>query len=133
MTVANQVFATPPGKTRPLGVTILAILNALGGIMTLIGGVAAIGVTSTGIFASLGIIVGGFTIIIGLFQLIVAWGLWTGKKWAWLLALIFGILGVIFGILGLIGGGMTGIVSLLINAIIVYYLMRPEVKAFFGR
>lgn len=111
----------------------MAILNALGGIMTLLGGVTAIGVTSTGIFASLGIIVGGFAIIIGLFQLIIAWGLWTGKKWAWFLALIFGILGVIFGILGLIGGGMTGIVSLLINAIIVYYLLRPEVKAFFGR
>ncbi|NLT38212.1 MAG: DUF2127 domain-containing protein [Methanomassiliicoccus sp.] len=111
----------------------MAILNALGGIMTLIGGVAAIGVTSTGILAPLGIVFGGFTILIGLFQLIIAWGLWTGKKWAWLLALIFGILGVIFGILGLIGGGFTGIVSLLINAIIVYYLMRPEVKAFFGR
>jgi hypothetical protein len=133
MTVANQVFATAPGKTRPLGVTILAILNALGGIVTLLGGVAAIGVTSTGMFASLGIIVGGFTIIIGLFQLIIAWGLWTGKKWAWFLALIFGILGVIFGILGLIGGGLSGIISLLINAIIVYYLLRPEVKAFFGR
>jgi uncharacterized membrane protein (DUF2068 family) len=68
-------------------------------------------------------------ILIGLFQLIVAWGLWTGKKWAWVLALILGILGVISALFSL----PTGIVSLLINGVIVYYLFTKPVKAFFGR
>lgn len=133
MTATNQPFNAAPAKARPIGVTILAILNALGGIITLLGGAAAIMVTSTGILAGLGVAIGGFMILIGIFQLLVAWGLWTGKKWAWFLALIFGILGVILGLMSLVGGGLTGIVSLLINAIIVYYLFTPKVKAFFGR
>ena len=96
-------------------------------------GLLALGGTLGGIFAALGVVLGGIMLLLGLFQLFVAWGLWTGKRWAWFLALIFGILGIIFGLLSLIGGNVTSVVSLLINAVIVYYLYTQPVKAFFGR
>lgn len=35
--------------------------------------------------------------------------------------------------MGLLGGSLTSVVSLLINAVIVYYLYTQPVKAFFGR
>ena len=92
-------------------------------------GFLVLGGTLGGIFAALGVVLGGIMLILGLFQLFVAWGLWTGRKWAWILALIFGVLGVIFAIINL----PSGIISLLINGVIIYYLFTPQVKAFFGR
>lgn len=112
--------------------TILAVLNALAALSFIFIGVFAIGVTGTGIFAIIGIIVGGVAILIGLVQLIIAYGLWAGKGRAWFIALIFGILGIIFGLLSL-AGGITGILGLVISLIIVYYLFQPSVKAYFGR
>jgi len=77
-------------------------------------------------------IIGGILIVIGLLDLGFAWGLWTGKGWAWILALIFAILGIIGSVLSLVRGGLGAIVILLLDAVIVYYLTRPNVKAFFG-
>lgn len=133
MTTTTQSYTPAPATVRPLGVTILAVLNALSGLAMLAAGAVAFGVTSGSIFAALGIILAVFMVLLGLFQLFIAWGLWTGRRWAWFLALIFGILGVIFGLMGLLGGSLTSVVSLLINVVIVYYLYTQPVKAFFGK
>jgi len=82
---------------------------------------------------ALGAAIGGITLIMGLIQLVIAWGLWTGKGWAWLLGLIFGVLGILMALASMVGGNFSSLVSLAINAIIVYYLYTPPVKAFFGR
>lgn len=125
-------------KTRPTGVTIIAILEALGGIIMLLFG---LGMVALGTFVAipggmmpgvLGMMAGflGFVfIIIGVLSLIFAWGLWTGQSWAWTLTLVFAILGVIFGLLSLPGS----IIQIIIQVIIIYYLFRPNVKAFFGK
>lgn len=135
MTTTTQSYTPAPATVRPLGVTILAVLNALSGLAFLASGAGAmaVGASVGSIFAALGMFIGVILILIGLFQLFVAWGLWSGKKWAWFLALIFGILGVLFGLVGLIGGNITSVLSLLISAVIVYYLYTQPVKAFFGR
>lgn len=133
MTAVNQPYAPVPAtKVRPLGVTILAVLNALSALSFIFIGVGMIAVTATGILAGLGIILGGFVILIGVVQLLIAFGLWKGWGWAWFVALIFGILGIIFGLLSLTSG-LTGILGLVINIVIVYYLFQPRVKAYFGR
>ncbi len=92
-------------------------------------GILALGGAAGGIFAALGVVLGGVMLIMGLFQIFVAWGLWTGRSWAWILALIFSVLGVIFAIISL----PNGIISLLINGVIIYYLFTKPVKAFFGK
>lgn len=112
----------------------MAVLNALGGIMTILGGLAIVGVSAVaGVFGAFGAVIGGIMLLLGLLQLFVAWGLWTGKGWAWLLGLIFGILGIIMALASMVTGNFSSLVSLAINAIIVYYLYTPPVKAFFGR
>jgi|ADurb_Cas_03_Slu_FD_contig_31_2442965_length_1051_multi_12_in_0_out_0_2 hypothetical protein len=133
MTTATQPYNAPV-KVRPLGVTILAILSALGGIMAILGGMAIMGVSALASeIGALGAAIGGITLIMGLIQLVIAWGLWTGKGWAWLLGLIFGVLGILMALASMVGGNFSSLVSLAINAIIVYYLYTPPVKAFFGR
>lgn len=116
-------------KTRPTGVTILAVLEligsvvyigfgafmgALGGMMGTVEGWAA-GLISA-VFVGLGLV--GF---------VMAWGLLKGKTWAWTITLILTIIGLIISI------PSFNIIGLIINGIILYYLFRPHVKSFFGK
>lgn len=113
-------------SVRPTGVTILAILEFLGGISALFGG-AGIFVLGT-LLEPIIMIIGVILLIMGIINFIIGWGLWTLKGWAWLLALIFGIINIILGIYPTINW-----ISIIINLIIVLYLWQPDVKAAFGR
>lgn len=124
-------------KERPLGVTILAILEIISAVVCF--GYAALisvlWVDAAGAllgpfgaaFAVLAWVIAGILAVIGIISLVIAYGLWTGKGWAWLLALIFAIIGLIIGIFSL------NIITIVIDAVILYYLTRPHVKAFFGK
>jgi MFS family permease len=125
---------------RPFGVTLLAILAIIDALMAF-GAASIVGFMfgmmgsmipgAGGIFAGIGMIIAGVAVIFGLIYLLLAWGLWTGKGWAWTVMMIFSILGLIGGIISLIT--LVGIVPLIINILILYYLTRPHVKAFFGK
>jgi hypothetical protein len=125
---------------RPTGITILAILGFIGGILALLGGALFLAVASSGILSSYGMgmfsgfvsVFGGVIIVVGLFAIFVSWGMWSGKSWAWYLAVILYAIGVVFGLVILIAGALTGIVSLLIEVLLLWYMFRPHVKAFFG-
>lgn len=131
-------------QTRPTGVTILAVLEILVALSLLAGGIGFIVVAgllgivgaefipSTLLGEFLGPFLGVMGIglaVIGLIGFLLAWGLWTGKSWAWTVTIIFAILGVISGLLGL----PSGIVTVILNGLIFYYITRPAVKAFFGK
>ena len=117
---------------RPTGVTILAILEAIAGVYYLATGFN-VSIYRTlvrlafGIASIDSIFVGAALIIIGLVSLFLAWGLWTGKGWARMTALVFAILSLI---VSLISRNLFGLV---IDLIIVYYLTRPNVKQFFTK
>ncbi|MCS7136646.1 MAG: hypothetical protein RMJ14_05865 [Nitrososphaerota archaeon] len=122
---------------RPFGVTVLAILEIIAGLI-LIGIGAIIGAAGmmAGVIPYVGWVFGPIfialaviIIILGLISFVVAYGLWTGKGWAWTVALILSIIGIIINLFSLPGG----IVGIIINVIIIYYLTRPHVKAFFGK
>jgi hypothetical protein len=109
-------------KHRPLGVTIIAVLNLIGGIIAIAVGVPAL-------IVGVGIVL----IAVGIASLAMAYGLWKGKRWAWTITLILSGIGIIFG-LASIGAGHTGaVIEIIIYAVIIYYLYRPNVKAFFGK
>lgn len=102
-------------KHRPLGVTIIAIL-------TLIAGIA---------FIAIGI---GFALIaIAIAYFVMAYGLWEGRSWAWTLTLILSAIGIIFAIASIAAGNIGAVFHIILNAVIIYYLYRPNVKAFFGK
>ncbi len=122
---------------RPLGVVILVILQVIGGIFWLGASASAfVGAGMAAMVPVFGWLAGGVLVILGLIALFlgllsffVAYGLWNGRAWAWTLAILFSLLGIIMGILSLPGG----ILNILIGIVVIYYLTRPHVKAFFGK
>jgi lysylphosphatidylglycerol synthetase-like protein (DUF2156 family) len=115
-------------KNRPLGVTIIAILAIIGGISSVLGGLTVLAIVPI-----LGIILGGILIIIGLAYFAVAYGLWKGLKWAWVFTLIVSVIGIIVGLGSIVVGNVGSLFHVIVNAIVIYYLYRPNVKAYFGK
>jgi hypothetical protein len=137
-----------PAK-RPTGVTIIAILNIISGIIMLIGGVALVAIGSAlhsafdgtdpgmsilaGMSGAFGIAMGGIIFALAIFSFIVAYGLWNGKGWAWTLTVVLSIISIALNAISLAGANFGGIISMIISAVILYYLYRPHVKAYFGK
>jgi hypothetical protein len=119
-------------KQRPLGVSIIAILAAIGGIAFLIANEAKIGTVTAGIGVSL------IPIPLSIAYLVMAFGLWKGKGWAWTITIVISLIGITLGAASLgtlliVTENIGAILSVAINAIIIYYLYRPNVKVFFGK
>ena len=109
------------------------------------------GFQSVGPFIGMILLVTGIALlIIGIGYLVVSYGLLKGKKWAWKVTIVLTILSiavqVISGITNSIltisitnessavaAGLMGQIIGIAINLVILYYLYRPHVKAFFGK
>jgi hypothetical protein len=120
---------------RPTGITILAILAALGGIFAVLGGLTALGIGVIGGFAGSGFIAGMGTLggllllAIGIVQLYVAWGTWNLQPWAWTWLVVVAAINLVIALTD----WRNSLFSLIVNAVIVYYLFRSEVKTAFGR
>ncbi|MBS7287319.1 MAG: DUF2127 domain-containing protein [Candidatus Freyarchaeota archaeon] len=87
-----------------------------------------------GIGGGLGLAAGLPAIIIGIIDLIIAWGLLSLKGWARILAIVFAILSLLGGIMSLFPLSLTsiiGIILIIINIVILWYLFKPEVKSAF--
>lgn len=144
---------------RPTGVTVLAVLSILAAIAFLVGGAGLIVVglvigtyagsqltnqiTSSG-YAGLASLtagtialvftaIGAILLILGFLYLAVAIGFLGGRGWAWTLGMVGYIIGIVIDIVQIAFGSYTSAAGLIIGIIIVYYLTRPHVKAFFGK
>jgi hypothetical protein len=156
-------------KSRPLGVTIIAILNIIGGIIMLVFGIGLItlgavlptlppsvfnqsqiegnftagqvpipaGAPPMGLqsfLGGLGIAFGAVLVALAIVSFIVAYGLLKGKGWAWTVTLILSIISIVWNAITIAtAANFGGIISIIISAVIIYYLYRPHVKAFFGK
>ncbi len=106
---SNFSAATPPRIPRPLGVTILGVLQILGSLVVLSGGLASF------VYGPIGLII----FPLALLPLIFAVALFTGHNWARILMLIGAVLDII------------SIVGILWGVILLWYLTRPNVVAYF--
>ena len=79
------------------------------------------------------IAVGAFTIALGIVSFIVAYGLMKGLGWAWIVNIVLSIISIISNAISIASGNFGGIVSIIISGVILYYLYRPHVKAYFGK
>jgi hypothetical protein len=151
-------------QSRPRGVTIIAILIIIAGVLSLpIGiGLIVLGplILNVSPNSNLGsqidphvlglifLVFGAISLALGVANLVMAYGLWKGKGWAWTISIILLFIGIaidmIFisitsaGIFSNTGSNPSGdivssIVGTGISAFIVYYLYRPHVRAYFGK
>lgn len=136
---------------RPIGITILAILAGIFGILLVIGGVlvaalasviselveanaSAFGFTGMGVdfgalFTAALVGIAAIGVIFGVLHFAIAYGFWIGAGWSRWLAIVLSILGIIGGVIVL----PSGIVLIGVYALILWYLMQPYVKTFFGQ
>lgn len=115
-------------RYRPFGVTIIAILLAIAGVGSFLSGL-----TVLALIPILGIILAGIFFIIGLAYFAVAYGLWSGSSWAWLVTLILCGIAIIVGLGSIVIGHVGSLFLIIINGIVIYYLFRPNVKTYFGK
>lgn len=128
---------------RPTGITIIAILMIIGGLILLFTGIAPlflgplISLDSDGSSNALGflITIGGLVLVaLGIASLIVSWGLLKGKGWARTITLIISIIAIIFGIISLVSSqDLIHIIEIIVYGIIIYYMFTDKVKLFFGK
>jgi hypothetical protein len=88
------------------------------------------------LFGGFSIAIGIVLIAIAIVSFVVAYGLLKGKGWAWTVTLILSIISIVFNAISIAataGANLGGIISIIISAVIIYYLYRPHVKAYFGK
>lgn len=166
----------------PTGVTIIAILTIIGGIVLCFGRISALTLGAS--FAavpigsmiseqqqqqlqpeiqneaelevimqfvgSIGLVIGAIVLTVGIGYLVVSYGLLKGKGWAWTITVVLTIISIVVQIISviptsmfnasfpsdmnaLVSGIIAHIVGLAVNGVILYYLYRPNVKAYFGK
>jgi hypothetical protein len=125
---------------RPLAVTVMAVLAIIGGLLGIAAGLGLLGVSvfaavagtapQTGTLDPASIGLGAAALSIGGLNLVFGFGAWLMLRWAWLFGLIVQILSVVQVVAGWLINGFAvgGVMILVINAGLLYYLLMPEVK-----
>lgn len=130
---------------RPTGVTVIAILSLISGLLGLCGvspllGISVIGaIIPTGvtqILGAIGIVVSALLVVGPILQIIFAYGAWNLRSWAWWFGIVatgISVLGVIIGIIGSGGAAVPTIVTNALLPIIIFiYLLVPDVRRAFS-
>ena len=131
-----------PTAARPTGITILAVLSAIGGVFLILFGIGAVagggvlGAAATGLpLAGLLSVIGLIALVVGVADLVLAYGFWNLRPWGWQLGAALQVVSVIVAILEYLSfGGITNvIISIVVSGVILYYLNTPTVRQAFGR
>ncbi len=138
-------------KKRPTGVTVIAVLVIIGGILLLLAGIGVVAVGSLSISQIIGlgfVIIGAIILAVGIGFLVVSYGLLKGKRWSWTITVILLFIGIAIDVASIIIFGYFtfnmdtstflinnsgSIASIIISVIILYYLYRPHIKSYFGK
>ncbi len=137
----GAAFGAGPGAPsflagqRPLGIMIIAVLAGIGALVGLWTGLQYLQAADYWGAASDTVRGIGFIILlVSVAWIVVAWGLWTLRPWAWIAAGAVAGVSVGLQVLALVndsrdpGGSLIQIVA---NAAIIYYLSTPPVRAIF--
>ena len=119
-------------SARPTGITILAILAGVGGVVMAIGGIG-IFVLGTVAFGGLGALLGLAFLAVAALYIAFCVGALQLKPWAWPLGVVGAAASAILSALQLLGGDLSQIIGIAIAGAILYYLNQPSIKALFGK
>ena len=135
-------------QEKPLGVDLLAIVMVISGIFAVFSGIdalyfasflASVAPINTAVDGTLDAVAaysavwGSIILALGIGSFIVAYGVLHGRSWGWSGAVALAIIGIVIPIMNMIAGYWPSIFTLILSGIVLYYLSRPQVKAYFGR
>jgi len=117
---------------RPVGVIVIAVIAAAGGLLSLFGAASVFAGNATGP-TWLAIVVA----IFGVLGLALGVGFYTGRRWAWMGGIVIYIISILLGILEIVYGGTVGgvggVIRIVAGIVIPLYLTRVGPKSFFGK
>ncbi|TMI08199.1 hypothetical protein E6H34_05000 [Candidatus Bathyarchaeota archaeon] len=117
---------------RPVGVRIIALVAAAGGLLSLFGAASIFSGNATGP-TWLAIVV----VFFGILGLSLGVGFYTGTRWAWMGGIVIYIVSILLGILEILYGGTVGgiggVIRMVAGIVIPLYLTRAGPKSFFGK
>lgn len=120
-------------RNRPGGITFLTIIEALLGLLLLLGVIA----TRVEFMHHIRWSVESATILLLILAIIsfcLAYGFWSGKAWAWSGGMALAVFGIILSVFSLYVRPTLGeLIYLLANLLVIYYLMQPRIHGYFGR
>jgi hypothetical protein len=127
--------------SRPIGITILGIIQILIGILGLLVSVAIIGASALfstiprvgALIGTVGLAVGGVFLFFSLIWLATGVGFLHGRGWAWTLGMIFTVLSILGAAFVAFSGLYQAGYALGFWVLMIIYLTRSRVKAFFGK
>jgi uncharacterized membrane protein (DUF2068 family) len=131
---------------RPIGVVALAVVQLVGAAIFLVaaadlllGNQSQQALQSAGLPMSrdMQVTLGVFALALGMVQLLIAWGLFNLKGWAWGFAALAAAANFVLGAVNAANGAQLGgeqRTSMVVSLVILLYLLLPGVRAaFFGR
>jgi len=118
-----------------MGLSALAILAVIGGVLGILEGLSLLKAAQDYDASGSGIAFYGLCVLAAsVGDLAVAWGLWQLRPWGWTsgVSVVTAQIGLAMWAMlgGLIGAGL---VSLIVNGIVLWYLDTPSVRLLFGR
>ena len=136
------VWSAPTGRTadhpaRPLGLSVLALAAAAIGIAQLLWAGAWFGASDiapgTGLATAARVIGAGLVIAAGL-ELVLAYGIWTVRPWAWRLGVGAGIVSIALALLSAGRASSSAhLLTLTFEAGVLWYVLSPRVHGRFER
>ena len=129
-------------KDRQLPVVALTLLAAGLGAVTLVAGMAMISGAQIGFLlndgrnSTLASLIGVAKLVVGVSSLVLAFGFWLQRSWAWGLGIaVFG-LSLVVDVIS-VAAGVASFASIVflaaIAAVVLWYLYQPKVKTLYGR
>jgi hypothetical protein len=138
---------------RPTGLTLIAVYEGLaaaflgligcalfvgGKVISMLGGAEGLMLPRTGFL--IGTVGGGIFLGFALIHVLAGVGIWSMQNWGRLLAIILAVISLVFAIPGLLLTAMTmhaffggfRILRVVICVLIIWYLLKPEIKALFS-
>jgi hypothetical protein len=120
---------------KPTGVLLLAILQLIAALLYIVaGGILVMAALELGGFFAILVAFPALIIfIVGIIGLILFYGLYALKGWAWFWALIINLLGIVGGVLRYetLLTDYLGLGGFVVSLIVVIYLLLPSTKAHF--
>ncbi len=141
---------------RPILISIISILNIVLGLLAIVAGIVLIAdiggiateltnriweqiqeqgqtgdITKEDLFNVIKM-AGSLPIFGGVVNALIGVGMWLGWRIMWYIGVVVNVLELLLALATLIFGNFAALVGIVINGLIIYYLFRPGVKAFFS-